>query len=398
MNILRLLGAASSAIALLSACTTSTPAETSGPGGAGGTSASSSATSSGTGGSGGAESTSAAWSAAAGRSFGKVALAAAGSEGAVAYVESGAPDSNGVFDSIIKLQRLDASGAVRGAAVDLGQVTSSADPSVTLASDGSRYLACWDDAKAGKIACALAPAANGASVPALALPGLWPSLVYSAGAWTMAYGSPGHAAIAHVSDDGQALGTPTLFSVTASLPPRTLVAVTAGGFVLVSAPDFDTGTTTLVHLLDGAFEPLGAPIDLGMKRWLRDAVALAVNGPKIAVSIPEPYGSHLFVLEGGAIASMHSINFASKGGPEVALTADGTSFGELEQADGPGPLNYVTLAGDALIATPQAPESDLPLMFSYSTIDLTRIGDHLLFAATVGQLRDGLIVARVHRP
>ena len=277
-------------------------------------------------------------------------------------------------------------------------MTASARPTLTLASDGDRYLACWDDASAGHISCALALVAEGPSLPALSVAGLWPSLVYSAGAWTLAYGVPGNVAVARVADDGSALGAPVLFGVDQTSPPRAVITAAPGGFALLSAPAFDSGQDVRLHLLDSAFASTGAPIDLGMKLWIRDAAAVAVNGAKIAVSVSEPYGSRLFRIEGGVILGNQFIDGGGKVGSVVALTVDGASFGRLAQDDNTGSLTYTTITGDALTVTPQEPEVDHTVVFFNSTFAVMSIGDDKLFASTAGSKNDELVVARVRRP
>jgi hypothetical protein len=105
-----------------------------------------------------------------------------------------------------------------------------------------------------------------------------------------------------------------------------------------------------------------------------------------------------FVIEAGAIIGTHSIFGGGKVGPEVALTVDGASFGRLAQDDSPGPLTYTTIEGDALIVTPQEPESDHTLVFFDSAFAVLPIDGNRLFASTVGSQNDEIIVAGVHRP
>ncbi len=94
-----------------------------------------------------------------GWTLGGIAAASAGDEGAIAYAESDAGDDDGVRKSLLKLQRLDAAGAPRGAAIELATVSSSYRPTVSLATDGSRYLACWQTQS--QIACVTVPVGGG---------------------------------------------------------------------------------------------------------------------------------------------------------------------------------------------------------------------------------------------
>jgi hypothetical protein len=377
---------------LLSACTSSTPpSEDSGGDSGGGGKADSGAT-------GGVTT----WKAAPDWTFGEIAAVSTGNQGAIAYVESGVEDTGGVTHSVVKLQRLDATGVALGASIELGTTTSSARPTLTLATNGSRYLACWDNQSESQISCALAPVGAGPALPALSVAGAWPSLAYRSGAWTLAYGVPGHVAVARVAEDGSGLGIPAMIGVDAGTSPRALLAATPAGFSLVSAPDFDSGQNVRVHLLDSvSYLPIGLPIDLGMKLWLLDAVALAVNGSTLAVSVSKPYGSSLFVVENGVISHTHEVAGGGKVGPVVALTAvdaDGASFGRLSLDSSPEALTYSTIQGAELSPMPQELEAERSLVFFYNAFALLEIDGKVLLAATEGQESDEIIVAPVQRP
>ena len=99
--------------------------------------------------------------------MGQLAAASAGDEGAIVYTESDEADNNGVVRNLVVLQRLDAMGAASGPPVELDIVESKGYglPALTVATDGSRYLACWE--REGSIVCAGVPVGEGSALSVL---------------------------------------------------------------------------------------------------------------------------------------------------------------------------------------------------------------------------------------
>jgi hypothetical protein len=323
-----------------------------------------------------------------GWTLGALAAASAGDEGAIAYAESDGGDADGVVKTLLKLQRLDVTGAARGAAVELGSVSSVYRPTLTLAAGGSDYLACWEIQS--QITCSTVPVSAGPAAAALSAVGVNPSLAYGSGAWALAYGVPGHLAVQRVAGDGSATGALALFDATGDTPPMALLAATKEGFVLAGGDD-----DMRVYRLSGALAPEGDPVDLGASFWMR--AALAASETSVAVSVSKPYGSRLFVLnQDSAITSTHELSGGYKEGMNVALAANGATF-EMLSADDEEGINYNAVAGEKVTASETALKADHG-RYTDGALALLRVHGELLLAATQGWLGQELIVTRVHQP
>lgn len=322
-----------------------------------------------------------------GWTFGVLTAASAGAEGAVAYTEVG--DVGGVERTVIKLQRLDGTGAARGRAVELGFVPTAYLANLTLATDGSRYLACWEHES--EIACAFSLVSEGPAFPALSVVGGSPSVAYGAGTWALAYGVPGHLAIVRLANDGSAAGNPVMFDAEVGMQPMARLAATKLGFVLVGGRE-----DVRAHLLDSSFAPITDPVSLGARFWTRSAVA--VSGRTAAVSVSKPYGSDLFLVdaESGAFIKAHEFSGGYKEGLNVALAADEASFGILSADDANG-LHYdTTKAGDVVVAEGVL-EADRG-RYDSGALALVRVNGVMLLVASQGRGVAELIIAPVPRP
>ncbi len=336
------------------------------------------------------------WKAAPGWTLGGLAAASAGDEGAIAYAESDAGDADGVMKTHLKLQRLDAAGAARGPAIELGTVSAVYRPTLSLASDGSRYLACWQ--MQSQIDCVTVPVSKGPVSPALSVVGVSPSLAYGSGTWALAYGIPGHLAVQRVASDGSASGVPALFATGGDKQPTAFLAASRLGFVLAGEASGDTadGDEVYVRRLNSALAPVVGPVDLGVKLWFHGAIAASETS--VAVSMAKPYGAMLFILDlvSGTVTSTHELSGGSKTGLDVTLAGDGASFDMLSANDTDG-INYSSIAGGKLIASEQALVADGG-RYTEGTIALLRIHGELFVAATQGWLGQELIVTPAHRP
>jgi hypothetical protein len=336
------------------------------------------------------------WQAAPGWTIGGLATASSGDEGAIAYAESSAEDDDGVVKTILRLQRLDAAGAARGPAIELGTVSAGYRPTLSLTTDGARYLACWQ--MQSQIDCATVPVSGGPASPALSVVGANPSLAFGGGTWALAYGFPGHLAVQRVASDGTASGAVALFATGGDANPSAFLAGTKLGFVLAGAADTNSANSgdVSVHWLSSALAPIADPVDLGVKFWFRGAIAASETS--VAVSVSKPYGGTIFLLDplGGAVTSSHDLSGGGKVGINLALAADGASF-EVLSADDEAGINYTSIAGEEMIASEGALEADRS-RYDDGTIALLRIHGELFVAATPGYQGAELIVTRAHRP
>jgi hypothetical protein len=293
------------------------------------------------------------WQSAPGWQLEQLAGASEGGEAALAYVEV-MPERWRVM-----LQALDSAGARRGAAIELAAVTSPSPPArLTLATDGNRTIACW--AFEGEVACA-APQRG----VVLRVPGAAPALAHRKGVWALAYGDlSGNLMMLRLDQEGGAIG-PAQILVTGSDRATPLLAATKSGFVLVG------GQSMSVRRLDGALQPIGPPLDLGLPFWFFGSVA--ATDTRIAVNLAIPYASRLFVIEGDKVLHTFPIEGRYKTGRDVALASDGTSIGAAWWDDR-GAL------ADSAVETALAPVPILP--GAQGSQALLVVARHLLLATT----------------
>lgn len=332
------------------------------------------------------------WKGALDHTLSNLVMASAGSEVAVAYSDWDAQDDKGLVRTTLQLRRLGPTGVVtQGSSVELGKVESTAPAKLTLATDGSQYLACWEDGS--QIACGLLGAGKGAVQPALSVVGDSPSLAHDAKGFALAYRTPGHVGLVRVASDGSAEGKPTLFDA----PPETVgyeaanfLTASDHGFLLVSGAEKMTARP-----LDSAFAPTKAPLDLGVSYWFHGVIA--ASGGRVAVSLSKPYGGNLFLFEGGALTSSQEVVGGGKTGIANALTADGSSgsFTMIAADDSEGGFDFSSIVGGQVIAREQNQEQN---RYDEGSVALLPVPGGLLFAATAGVPNQEIIVARLARP
>jgi hypothetical protein len=317
----------------------------------------------------------------------------AGEAGAVAYLEGYSGGDQGDVRSRVLLQRLDASGLVRGAPVELADMEAPAPEHLTLATDGSRYLACWD--QAAQISCATVPLGEGSASSAFTVvAGASPALTHGPGGFALAYRLPGHVAAVHLASDGTVAGKPTMIAMNDAATKVVVFASTRLGFALVGGSHFGDGTTVHVHQLDSAFAPVGDPVDLGVTFWRH--AALTTTDTTVAVSLAKPYAAQLFLLEGGHVGHTHELGGGGKQGLNTALAADGAAIGMLSADDENG-IRYRVIDGDA-VKTPADVEEGAVGRFNDGYFAALRLHGDMFVAAALGNPGGEIIVARVQRP
>lgn len=317
----------------------------------------------------------------------------AGEEGAVAYVEWDRGDGQGEEQGRVLLQRLDASGIVRGSPVEIAGMQSLPPQHLTLATDGARYLACWE--QAARISCAAVPLGEGSASSAhTAAAGVSPALAHDPGGFALAYSLPGHVAAVHVANDGTAAGKPAIIATADGTSNEILLGSTRLGFALVRGSGSGGDATAHVHLLDSALAPIGAPVDLGVP--LRFQAAVTATDTTVAVSVAKPYAGQLFLLEGGSVEHTHEFQGGGKGGLSAALAADGAAIGMLSADDSEG-IRYRMIEGEA-VKTPTDVEEAPSGRFTSGSLAALRLHGQMFVAASMGDPGGEIIVARVRRP
>lgn len=328
------------------------------------------------------------WLAAPDNAFGAIAVASTGDKGAIAYAEL--EGENG--STRIKLQRLDSLGAVQGAAIELG-ITSQDNPSrITLATDGIKYIACW----AGndeKIACASAPIADGNASAGLSMSGRWPSIVFGASGWALAYGIAEQIAVVKLANDGTAMGNPALFAGSADSDAEIILKSTDAGFALLG----ESAETMKVFSLNKDLLPISAPVDLGKSFWFH--ATMATSGTNIGVVVGEPYGCILFMLDGKMITGGQEFNDNwDKTGANTAIGADDASFGILS-ANYYGGLSYGLIDEGSTMPPSNASLDVDKQSYHQGSLALMKLSDDHFLAASQGEYSRGgkIVIGRVHR-
>jgi hypothetical protein len=322
--------------------------------GAGGSSSSSSA-SSGTGGAGGTGFTpptipaacttpttasGAEWKAASGEHFWGLRAAWGGKEAAIAYAES-----TGSTGWAIKLQRLTEAGAASGAVVSLGVslAMATAGPVVGLATDGNRYMACWDQANTGSdVACAVVPVGMGGATPGFSGPGDSPTIAVGTAGWALAYGSNGKIVAQALGNDGKASGASV--NVGAQQPPSPNIVATTAGFAVVGGGYTLYRLDAMLHSVGSAVpvgsgsSPLGvaAAGDTVGVAWadsMQDSfVAIAANTPSTTVAADDGMGGTYSHVAAAAGKSTFAVVWSDVGGTigYRAVDATGTLLGSVQ--------------------------------------------------------------------
>lgn len=253
---------------------------------------------------------------------GELAAAARGDEGAVAYVEEISEGDAG--RSRLLLQRFDASGTFFGETLQLASGARGDLGSVAVTSDGERYLVCWTEA--AQVSCSalgdtLVPS------PVFQEAGKAVGVVHGTPGWLIAtmtdpLVAPAKFILRLLADDFEPLLPSTSLSVTSELSSQLqtpLLASTALGFLLV-ASDPTLGNRARLYRLDTALNQLGEAIDLGHPFWFSGS--LAANANLIAVSLAEPYGSNLMLLDADGLLQSLPIPGGYKTGMHEALVVE----------------------------------------------------------------------------
>jgi hypothetical protein len=190
---------------------------------------------------------------------GSARVASALDQAAVVYAE--APAVLGPWT--IRLERLGLDGSRTGQVIELGKsggMGKGGPPDLTTATDGSTFVACWDDEINGEISCsAVAKGANDARAVAVAR-GTDPRLAYGPSGFVVLYPNfDGGTSARKISGDGPQ-GAEVIVTRPASSSPRTLIATRSGYAAATSETSVDQGEVWTVYRLGAELTPDGAPV------------------------------------------------------------------------------------------------------------------------------------------
>ncbi|RYE89585.1 MAG: hypothetical protein EOO75_11560 [Myxococcales bacterium] len=205
----------------------------------------------------------------------------------------------------------------------------------SLASDGQRYVACWDTAGSPpttppgfRAVCVAVPVGGGAVTPLLSESGSGPTVAAGSQGMAVAYRPASGAIIVRYLDPDSGVAPRELPVTEPEMvfqdAPRALLAATAGGFAVV------TPAASHFHRLDHGLEVIAGPVDLDPSidfDWGGRPV-IAALGDVVAVSVRLAYGNHLYVVdEHDQVKPTIRYSGGGKLGTDIALVAEATTFG-----------------------------------------------------------------------
>jgi hypothetical protein len=274
-------------------------------------------------------------------------------EAAVVYGQS--PDG---LTWPVKLQRLSPVGNLVGTPVPLGEAHTAAvgdSLQTTVATEGTRHLACWDGSGENRerVACAWVPSVAGGAVGGLGVEGSLPALSRGPQGFRLAWANGTSVLTQGLSDTAQARGDPVVATPAGSHVLR-LVSSPSGFHVVV-----DRDGLTLQGL-DPAGQPVGNPVvipDTGSPR----EVGVAAAGEEVLVAWRRPDGHTVarVVAPDASLSAEIVLAEAAHQSARVSATAGLGSFGVTWPADSStvswrsldaagAPLGPATNAGDTL--------------------------------------------------
>jgi hypothetical protein len=251
--------------------------------------------------------------------IGDIAAAGNDNEGAVAYVEGKFEGDGG--EARVVVQRLDATGTFFGEPLRLASAPVNELNSVAIASNGEDYLVCW--ASAGKVSCS-ALRAGLEPVAVFREEGRAIAAVHGEQGWLIAYTTdpllqPAKIVLRRFAENLDAQSAGPSFTVASEISSQVampLLASTDSGFLLVAdAPELENRAQLI--RLNPELEQQGAAVDLGHRFWMSGC--LAASASLAAVSLAEPYGSNLILVDESGLVQSLNIPGGGKTGMHEAL-------------------------------------------------------------------------------
>jgi hypothetical protein len=324
------------------------------------------------------------WMAATGDNFPQVAISWSGTEAALVYQEA---PSCGPSTPTLSLQRLSGEGVRIGSPIALA--SGGTTQVLTVASDASRHLACWDGAVSGAtVACAAVPVGGGTVSMGLMVTGRHPSIAIGPHGYALAYEGDTDLVVQALDDEANAVGSPvTVTSLALSAP--SLVATTSGFAVL--------GSDFALRRLGPTLAPVGGPVSVGTS-FNGELAAIAAAGDLVGAV----WGSAMSVTFAMVDATGKVVGPATVDDPSfmgtygVVSAAGGDGSFALAWSSISGQIGYRAAGGTgALLGTPvQAVGVD----WDENPVAIAAVADGFLIATAAGEGLNTMTMAHLACP
>jgi hypothetical protein len=217
----------------------------------------------------------------------------------------------------ILLQALTLGGEPDGDAIELGVEPGVEDMPVSLATDGERYVACWQSAS--NVQCAAIDLGAATIDLVLDVNGSGGVVAYGFDKWVVAYGVEQGASTAVVlqplSATFELQPSKTFGELQTGTPP--VLERTSDGFIL-----FDNDVANAYNYrstrFDASLTPVGEPISWATSYWLKQP-GVFTAGPQVVLAGPKPYAAQ--VMSASTTQDMVSVDVpgGGKNGMSVAF-------------------------------------------------------------------------------
>lgn len=258
-----------------------------------------------------------------------------------------------------RLQRYGLDGQPLGAPLALGEAPTSdggAPNTVSLATDGTTYVACWSVPTAlpsadesGHIVCVTIPVGGGAITPTLSVPGSHPSVTWRSEGFAMAWRTHDKIGVRYL-EEANPVGPVTLPLTGQDDPVHgpsgVLLTATESGFALATLAH-----PTLYRLSPSLATMSQLPLGDGFYyRW--ENSHLVALGDVVALSERVPYEGRITIVDGAAKTRTVSVQGGGKAGMNLGVAVQGEKMVVVWPANGQSKLELHLDSFDPL--TPSA--------------------------------------------
>lgn len=324
------------------------------------------------------------WMAAPGQRFSTIRLAARGDKVGIAYAESTGPSTWQV-----KLQRLDLAGQVDGPPVSVSTIdvpVISFVPVVSVATDGLRFLLCFDSAPS-EFGCSIVDSDVGAS--AGVGPGESPSVAFGPAGFGQIYGNGSNLVSQALDVSGTPVGDPHVVLMGGG-PYNPKLTATSIGYA-----SLETATIGILHRFDASFAEEEGNTVIG---WPDSPFDIAGSGPAVG-TIWLATGAPMFRRVDGSNDPSDPVQVnpvgASSVYSHVAITGGDDSYAAVWSAF-EGYLAYRAIDGAGV---PQGEMVEaVPLDWNDNPVAIAGVSNGFMVAGAAGITNDTMKIAHLGCP